>query len=786
MIAWTEDFDSFTIGASGAWTNYDIYTNKGVPKGAIAEIIVANADKGLEREAGVRKDGSGLARIVDIHESEDNASAAYTFCRQMVYVDASTGLIECYAEDAADITYFLTGWWTGLAWTETWITKTFVKGDDGLWKDWTLFDTNAVPKGSVCHVIGTSNATGASDSLGVRTNGSGLTRSAPVTEAESGGVTTFAMFVKTNATDGIIEAFCTAYGNDSYYVDGYFDSTMDYAELAFAFTAHIGTGVWTDWDLTASLDQDGRVCDLLIGNHAIATTDTHGFRINGSGLTRSILANEGEDDYDEWLSLTTQTDSNGIIESYSTNASGYTYCAGYFKFTTAATYTKTFTFDANLIKGLTKQFTFDACLIKGLTKTFTFDGWNTLQGSKQFTYDGNLQKSLTKPFTYDGNLQKSQTKPFTFDGYPYVAGTKTFTLDGLLLKNLTKPFTFDGSLFLIGTKAYTLDALLQKGLTIIFTVDGLIYVAGTKAFTYDANLQKNLTKDFTYDGQLRKGLTKEFTYDGQTYVLGTVPLTFDSYLQKSLSKAFTYDGQIYVAGTKPFTYDGQLLKSLAKTFTYDGEIYAVGTKPFNYDAELQKELTKTFTYDSWLQKTGTAPFTSDGLLLKAGTKPYTFDAWLLATTGNKHFTYDAVLESALATYTKTFTFDGLLQKSLTKTLTFDGFLESGVTTGTKQFTFDGVLEVAVVTVPTGGGGVIKYEQVLIPYFKRFNKIWVLQPVTVKPFTKKWVFAPKMLLHQHTETVLNPPDMMSFGDREFKVEYNEKLEKLKKEAKEKRK
>ena len=67
VITYTELFPApFSIAVDANWTDYDLFTNRGVPKGAIAEIVCANKNTGTEREAGVRTDGSGINRYISI------------------------------------------------------------------------------------------------------------------------------------------------------------------------------------------------------------------------------------------------------------------------------------------------------------------------------------------------------------------------------------------------------------------------------------------------------------------------------------------------------------------------------------------------------------------------------------------------------------------------------------------------------------------------------------------------------------------------------------------------
>ena len=58
---WGESF--VNAGADDTWLDYDIFTNHGIPKGSIAEIIIEHKSATGHTDAGVREDGSGIGRI---------------------------------------------------------------------------------------------------------------------------------------------------------------------------------------------------------------------------------------------------------------------------------------------------------------------------------------------------------------------------------------------------------------------------------------------------------------------------------------------------------------------------------------------------------------------------------------------------------------------------------------------------------------------------------------------------------------------------------------------------
>ena len=153
-----------------------------------------------------------------------------------------------------------------------------------------------------------------------------------------------------------------------------------------------------------------------------------------------------------------------------------------------ATYTKTFTSDAQLLKRQTKTATTDARLLKRLTKTLTADAFLKLIKQKQFTTDSHLLKRQAKTFTSDAKLLKRAVKTFSADALLEAIGFKGVDTDALLLKRMSKTFTADALLTEAQLKGFTTDALLLKRITATFTTDAVleVEVLTKKTFTVDA------------------------------------------------------------------------------------------------------------------------------------------------------------------------------------------------------------------------------------------------------------------------------------------------------------
>jgi len=326
-IAWTEAFSSFLPVGAG-WQNYDIYTLLGVPKGAIAEIIIHSVNNAANRIVGVRTDGSALNRTINLHEAEGGGA---THVNMLVKVHATTGLIETYCDSTTGITFYLTGYWTGVDFTE--MASTFVPTGTATWQDKNLQSAFEVPKGRVCQIHVYHNTQDAAKIAGVRTDGSTLERKMSIHEAEGTVTATngYDTYVKTSVADGIIETYGTDIFSVYFLLLGYFDSTMDYTEL-WTQKDITTADVWTDFDLTADLDQDGRVTNFVL-THSNANTEANlGARVDGSLLFRYILEHESETNAYTGFGIIVQSNpSTGIVELLAGVTADYFWLAGYFK-----------------------------------------------------------------------------------------------------------------------------------------------------------------------------------------------------------------------------------------------------------------------------------------------------------------------------------------------------------------------------------------------------------------------------------------------------------------------
>ena len=356
LMAWTEAFSSFTPAGTG-WQDYDIFTNKSVPKGAIACIIATYNSTGTTTSIGVRADGSSLSRYVLMAPYAQ--STGVNGVMMYVKVDSSTGLIETYASATANVTFYLVGYWTGVDFTEKF--DSAMPGSASAWTDVNLNTISGVPAGQVASVL-LADKYSSAYTMGVRINGSSVVRSVPIRSQASGGAQTHSvtMQVKTDGS-GIVEVYTGSTTNTLVYCLGYFGPEMDYIEDIQ--TGSIGSTGWTDWDITSYIVQDGRVADVICANNRNgAYVYSYGVRINGSSLSRYLIGDRGDGTGYSFHCYPTGTDASGILELYGSNSSYeyFRYLGAYKQKVAQTQITKTV--DAKLIGRTQLTKTIDATL----------------------------------------------------------------------------------------------------------------------------------------------------------------------------------------------------------------------------------------------------------------------------------------------------------------------------------------------------------------------------------------------------------------------------------------
>jgi hypothetical protein len=100
-----ERFESFNAVGAAAWEEFSLALGPFfVPSGSVCQVIMQNSHATQKRFAGVRAKGSSLERRIDMGPAD-------VFLPMLVTADPDS-IIEIYAENVTDITFYLLGFWS--------------------------------------------------------------------------------------------------------------------------------------------------------------------------------------------------------------------------------------------------------------------------------------------------------------------------------------------------------------------------------------------------------------------------------------------------------------------------------------------------------------------------------------------------------------------------------------------------------------------------------------------------------------------------------------------------
>ena len=167
-------------------------------------------------------------------------------------------------------------------------------GGTATWTDMDLSGSgvpaNAVVEMAVLNILTTNEQLG-----GVRANGSSLTRSMDIREAEAGGTSIMVMHVQADASS-IIECYAeVATTSITFRMLGYWECTGGgcYTERMDTLNA-AGAAAWEDENLSGFGVSDGDVVEVLAENSLATAARYVGVRTDASSLERRVDLNEAE------------------------------------------------------------------------------------------------------------------------------------------------------------------------------------------------------------------------------------------------------------------------------------------------------------------------------------------------------------------------------------------------------------------------------------------------------------------------------------------------------------
>ena len=260
-----ERFDQIDPGiANGTWGNINL-TTYGVADTNVAEMVIGNWDGNNQMLGGVRHRDSSLNRYADIHEPEQGGMTGVTM---MVKASTSNATIQGYAQtegaNNASIDYWLVGYWqrnpNGLDYTERFDTLNGTTSSS-VWADEAL-DSYGVPPTGIAQVLYANTAdANSSQIIGVRTDGSSVTRSQNLHEAEGGGWNATQAHVKAGSgASSTIELFTDDTTNDLYRLLGYWSANNYPANAPTLYNEPFDsekTGTSTPTFVFSTTDPDG-------------------------------------------------------------------------------------------------------------------------------------------------------------------------------------------------------------------------------------------------------------------------------------------------------------------------------------------------------------------------------------------------------------------------------------------------------------------------------------------------------------------------------------------------
>ncbi len=328
-ITYTEETpNTILVGNDGSgWDEINLTAQSGVPFNSLVEIMGCNFQTVNNLYLGARQIGSSLSRLILLNEAEDGGE---TVSRFLVNVNAS-GYAELHdgGSNGFFVRYRVVGYWEDLTFTEQWVTYQVGAAEDDMWHETDGSELSLMV--NTTHLITiTNDDAGKNFWGGVRNTTSSLDRRLNIMEAEGGGNQTTSMFVQADGSKKI--DVYSEQDNDIWFINqGYFDnSSISYVENWVQISPGV-SGSWEKEDLSAHLDEDGRIVDTIIANIEANTENQKGIRTGGSALSRYIDLREAEGDGNSSYGVCTLTNSTGHVELYAEdNANEYFVFLGYF------------------------------------------------------------------------------------------------------------------------------------------------------------------------------------------------------------------------------------------------------------------------------------------------------------------------------------------------------------------------------------------------------------------------------------------------------------------------
>ena len=270
----------FTTTGVGTWEEYDIFTNRNVPKSTerdpvVAEILLGNQFTSISYSGGVRSVDSSLERKFGLRIPTGNG---YDLVSMLVPV-SSGGKIEIYADSASWVNFWLLGYWVGATYVET--MEEFSVGADSAWTNVNL-GTDYVSQ--IVDIVISNANTSIQQSGGIRQVGSSLNRYHSI----SPGLTNYpdhtSLHVNTSGVNGTIQGYATTDADITLTAIGRWSLAPGTYNEAFEVLADTTTDhIWQAKSVTVP---DGSIAEVVIENRDNNNERNFGCREVGSNNNR--------------------------------------------------------------------------------------------------------------------------------------------------------------------------------------------------------------------------------------------------------------------------------------------------------------------------------------------------------------------------------------------------------------------------------------------------------------------------------------------------------------------
>ncbi|MHB9071277.1 MAG: FG-GAP repeat domain-containing protein [Sedimentisphaerales bacterium] len=274
---YTEKFQDITIGTAGAWTDIDL-SSYGVDANQVVEIGIRNSSTSTARDAGVRTNGSSLARKMVLHAV---TTAGWDMTTMMVKTDANKK-IEAYAASTSDVHFYLVGIWNGGDYTERY--QTLTVGTTGSWADSADLSIYGVGINDVIEVMA-SNMSTTAYVAGIRTNGSSLERKLTLHASTAIAAECLVMQARADANKKI--EVWKDNSSVTFTLLGYWTTTPGiYTEKFVDVGKPTSSVTWYTRSLSGQGVPAYGICEMLIANASTSNHNNVGVRKVGSSLSR--------------------------------------------------------------------------------------------------------------------------------------------------------------------------------------------------------------------------------------------------------------------------------------------------------------------------------------------------------------------------------------------------------------------------------------------------------------------------------------------------------------------